>query len=256
MAITKEIVAKLSKTSRFLKYDDNEQVWKTISALAARDKVSHALRFANLKENRKLSTCSSKPVPRRVSASSRVSIGSSSKTHSPEDRKFWNSLVSRQTELLEKIKNGERGEIPDIVELPLPGDAPADEDMKYDPLSIDDSSFLQNPTFQDYCLQLYRSEDLATVMYVPVVEEITEGAVSKSVKHFGYWGYQVQDGWDTNGDPIKETCQYEDQSQYENSSCVISQSRASYANGDEIESILTEPLMAWDLEHDGIFEEV
>jgi hypothetical protein len=31
MSITKEIVAKLSKTSRFLKYDNKEQVWKTIS---------------------------------------------------------------------------------------------------------------------------------------------------------------------------------------------------------------------------------
>ena len=39
MNITREIVAKLNKTSRFLKYDQREGVWKTISALAARDKV-------------------------------------------------------------------------------------------------------------------------------------------------------------------------------------------------------------------------
>jgi hypothetical protein len=116
--------------------------------LAARDKVSHALRFANLKENQKLPTYDSKPVPRRVSASSMGSIGSSPKAQSPEDQKFWNSPVSRQTELLEKIKNGERGEIPAIVEL-IPADVPGEEDAKYDPLSINDSSYLQNPTFQD-----------------------------------------------------------------------------------------------------------
>ena len=39
MNITKEIVAKLSRSSRFLKYDCKRKVWRTISALAARDKV-------------------------------------------------------------------------------------------------------------------------------------------------------------------------------------------------------------------------
>ena len=47
MAITKEIVQKLNKSSRFLKYDSKEKVWKTITALAARDKVSHALRVSS-----------------------------------------------------------------------------------------------------------------------------------------------------------------------------------------------------------------
>ena len=43
-----EIVQKLNQSSRFLKYDNKEKVWKTISALAARDKVSHALRVSVL----------------------------------------------------------------------------------------------------------------------------------------------------------------------------------------------------------------
>lgn len=48
MSITKEIVHKLSRSSRFLKHDNKEKVWKTISALAARDKVSHALRVSTI----------------------------------------------------------------------------------------------------------------------------------------------------------------------------------------------------------------
>jgi hypothetical protein len=47
MAITKMIYLKVSETSRFLKFDETEKVWVEISSVAARDKVSHALRFAS-----------------------------------------------------------------------------------------------------------------------------------------------------------------------------------------------------------------
>lgn len=40
MSITREIVSILRKSSRFLKYDSKAGVWKTITDLAARDKVS------------------------------------------------------------------------------------------------------------------------------------------------------------------------------------------------------------------------
>jgi len=48
MNITKSIVVTLNRSScRFLKYNDQLKGWQEISHIAARDKVSHALRFAN-----------------------------------------------------------------------------------------------------------------------------------------------------------------------------------------------------------------
>lgn len=48
MAVTKEIYDSLSnQNSRFLKYSNDLQGWEEISSLLARDKISHALRFAN-----------------------------------------------------------------------------------------------------------------------------------------------------------------------------------------------------------------
>jgi hypothetical protein len=52
MAITKVIYLKVSETSRFLKFDDKEKAWVEISSMAARDKVSHALRFASRETRR------------------------------------------------------------------------------------------------------------------------------------------------------------------------------------------------------------
>ncbi|CAB9508160.1 expressed unknown protein [Seminavis robusta] len=255
MSITKEIVAKLSKSSRFLKYDTKDQVWKTITALAARDKVSHALRFANLKENRKLGKCNddkSKPTRRRVSTSSESSAGSGPKAQSPEDAKFWNSLVSRQTKLLESIKKGEKEAIPAVVELPnilvtIPATESAEDEAKYDPLSIDDSSFEHNPTFQDYCLQLYPSED-STVASTAVVE----GTDGEDVGQYDDGDYLLPDDGKCTGDDNESArkCLYEDQSQSEDSPGIMAQSC-----GEEIASMISQPLMEWDLEHDGIFIE-
>jgi hypothetical protein len=45
--ITKEIYDVLSQNSRFLKLNDQERLWEEITPLQARDKIGHALRFAN-----------------------------------------------------------------------------------------------------------------------------------------------------------------------------------------------------------------
>lgn len=47
MCITKEIYEVLSQKSRFLKYNDKEKLWEEITPLQGRDKIGHALRFAN-----------------------------------------------------------------------------------------------------------------------------------------------------------------------------------------------------------------
>ena len=66
MGITRKIVVTLNRLScRFLKYNEELQNWHEISHVAARDKVSHALRFANRKNNcvvkRETQKCSSRP---------------------------------------------------------------------------------------------------------------------------------------------------------------------------------------------------
>jgi hypothetical protein len=72
MAITKMIYFKVSETSRFLKFDDNEKAWVEINSMAARDKVSHALRFAS-RETRRASHAH---PTRRSSRSSDTSMDS------------------------------------------------------------------------------------------------------------------------------------------------------------------------------------
>ena len=62
MNITRKIVATLNRLScRFLKYNDELQCWQEISHVAARDKVSHALRFANRKSTTKVSITKQEP---------------------------------------------------------------------------------------------------------------------------------------------------------------------------------------------------
>ena len=41
MAITKTIYEKVSRVSRFLKYNEAENVWEEITMMAARDKIGH-----------------------------------------------------------------------------------------------------------------------------------------------------------------------------------------------------------------------
>ena len=62
MEVTKEIFDKL-QTRRFLKYNEENDMWETLHPLAVRDKIGHALRFSN----RKGSTSIRKQVRRSTS---------------------------------------------------------------------------------------------------------------------------------------------------------------------------------------------
>lgn len=251
MAITKEIVQKLIKSARFLKYDSKDKVWKTISALAARDKVSHALRFANLKENRK--TGKAKNVRRRVSSSSTSSSSSNNKTTSPEDIKFWNSLVTRQAKLLESIKKGGKGSIPAYVDLPesitvsTPEETPSKQDC--DPLCINDTSSEINPTFRDYCMQL---EDFAGASNLVAPDDCTE--VSDAFHHCeqqGEYYPSTKSQGSSDASLSSDKCLYEDLSVQDDNTTNACDFED---RGEDIASMIAQPLMEWDLEHDGIFE--
>lgn len=63
MEVTKEIFDKL-QTRRFLKYNEESDMWETLHPLAVRDKIGHALRFSN----RKGSSSIRKQVRRSTSA--------------------------------------------------------------------------------------------------------------------------------------------------------------------------------------------
>lgn len=63
--------------------------------------------------------------------------------------------------------------------------------------------------------------------------------------------YQLQDSVDSDADDnTGGKCLYEDYSDGNDES----KNYGSQACEDDIASIITEPIMAWDLEHDGIFE--
>lgn len=174
-----------------------------------------------------------KNVRRRVSASSSASSPNDRGT-SPEDTKLWNSLITRQSQLLESIKKGKTGSIPSIVELPesITVATPNLEITDCDPLSITDSSHEANPTFQDYCLQFYRSDDTAGE------SADRERGDDQSP--------------DSSEDSRREKCLYEYPSEFGDSPDLTSNSSTS--EDSELASMITEPLMEWDLEHDGIFE--
>ena len=53
MTITKEIYEKVSQNSRFLKFNEKENIWEEISVMAGRDKIGHALRFSARATRRK-----------------------------------------------------------------------------------------------------------------------------------------------------------------------------------------------------------
>ena len=53
MTITKEIYEKVSQKSRFLKFNEKENIWEEISVMAGRDKIGHALRFSARATRRK-----------------------------------------------------------------------------------------------------------------------------------------------------------------------------------------------------------
>lgn len=253
MNITKEIVARVSESSRFLKYDTKQKIWRTISALAARDKVSHALRFAHLKENRK--TGKVKYSRRRTSTSSAGSPGSP-KTQSPEDTELWHSFVTRQTQLLESIKKGKIIDyIPTTVELPKPTKVAAvvsEGSTEFDPLCIDDNSFEETPVFQDYCRHLHRSEGIQGACSLPELDSCRASRHDEFEECEVQGSYQLQESEDSDADDnASGYCVYEDNC---NGSGSSNDGHSQACDEDDIASMITEPLMAWDLEHDGIFE--
>ncbi|CAB9514922.1 expressed unknown protein [Seminavis robusta] len=71
MDITKEIFDRL-QTHRFLKYNEDTDMWETLHPLAVRDKIGHALRFSN----RKGSSAIRKQVRRSTSDISSLSSAS------------------------------------------------------------------------------------------------------------------------------------------------------------------------------------
>jgi hypothetical protein len=114
--ITKEIYDVLSQNSRFLKMNEQERVWEEITPLQARDKIGHALRFANSHTvtNAKASTKTKKSkkatgLTRQGSFSSSSATSSSSTAVKPskaelvaelvevakDEPKVWDSLVDR-----------------------------------------------------------------------------------------------------------------------------------------------------------------
>jgi hypothetical protein len=137
--ITKEIYDVLSQNSRFLKLNDQEKVWEEITPLQARDKIGHALRFANhhtvASVNVKATTKSKKSkkgtgIVRQGSFSSSSATSSStvaagdakpSKAElvaelvevAKDEPKVWDSLVDRLAH--QDVRSGSGGPTPDDV---------------------------------------------------------------------------------------------------------------------------------------------
>lgn len=76
MSLTRQIFDLVSQTSRFLKFNEDEQGWEEISAQAARDKIGHSLRFAGRSSARR----KKKTHKRSGSISSTSSSGTESST--------------------------------------------------------------------------------------------------------------------------------------------------------------------------------
>lgn len=79
MVATREIYEVVSKESRFLKFNETEKVWEEISAMAARDKIGHSLRFSSRAKRRHLKK---KPQHSRTGSGSSHSSANSNSTAS------------------------------------------------------------------------------------------------------------------------------------------------------------------------------
>lgn len=220
-------------------------------------KVSHALRFAHIKENRK-----SGKRPKQSRRRSSTSSHSNTKEPSPEERALWNTFVIRQQRLLEAIKKGNKKGIPAFVELPDAislskvvsddisdnddddgdGDGIGDDNDDDSPLSINDKSFEHNPAFQDYCLQLYRMEEEYGIGTQHLVME-SRKISSKDRKHQQQL-YAAAGGQTVCRQP---SCQSGSDGSSTGSDIYCT-------TEDDIVTMISGPLMEWDMEHDGIFE--
>jgi len=159
MNITKDIVEELqqTKSSRFLKYDNESNSWREITQMAARDKVSHALRFASQKQEKKkikklkrepsvinIPTPLSKKTIKKV-LPAKAKAKSISKPRScfdqvknNKDTKIWEKFVKRQQELLTKIHNG------DMLAIPISQPSYPTSIENY-PVYIDVTSIMNGP---------------------------------------------------------------------------------------------------------------
>ncbi|CAB9530771.1 expressed unknown protein [Seminavis robusta] len=107
MQVTKALYEHLKTTSRFLKFNDKENAWEEISALAARDKIGHALRFAvnnvtNTEKKRRKNKRGHRRVGSDFSAASLASIASevsvqSAATASSGVNSLMNALAASMT---------------------------------------------------------------------------------------------------------------------------------------------------------------
>lgn len=114
MCLTKQIYQELTQKSKFLKFNDKEKVWEEISPLAGRDKIGHALRFANNHLSSNKGKKSRKATPKRqgsFSSSSATSGTTATTAPTPskaelvaslvevakDEPKVWDSLVDHLT---------------------------------------------------------------------------------------------------------------------------------------------------------------
>ena len=173
--------------------------------------------------------------------------------------------MTRQQKLLDSIKKGNKDNIPTIVEMPtVETPKPATitptnsegSDSEYAPLNIYDSSFELNPVFQDYCLQLYR------------LEEDEDGV--DTMFQGGECSRGSSNGWDdrdednqhsdssagSNGQVEEPEGKYvsEDDTSSRNESDESRAPEDISQKEDKIVTMISEPLMEWDLETDEIFE--
>jgi len=133
MEVTKEIFDKL-QTRRFLKYNEETDMWETLHPLAIRDKIGHALRFSN----RKGSNAIRKQV--RRSTSDLTSLRQVGLTKSSSLMTTSNSLGS-----MDALKAAmQRHPLRRSTEsLPFPNLKPAD--LEPNPLRVDSSGFQVTP---------------------------------------------------------------------------------------------------------------
>jgi len=117
MQITKEIYEVLSQKSRFLKYVAEDRAWEEITPLAGRDKIGHALRFANNNQPKTIKKKSKKALLKRQgsfssvegddsessiagaaeNAAAKADLVASLVEVAKEEPKVWNSVVDHLT---------------------------------------------------------------------------------------------------------------------------------------------------------------
>jgi hypothetical protein len=93
MEITKQIYQDLSQQSkRFLKFNTKEGVWQELNSSSVRDKIGHALRFANKRKTKGSKEVSKKPAPRHRRNNSEISSSSTESAYS--ESSFPDSVVA------------------------------------------------------------------------------------------------------------------------------------------------------------------